>query len=765
MRWGALAGSLLLPTALFAQASDIPATIVVTAPGGAVDSDDALKLSAQDIDRAGTPDILGALTRTMAGVTLQEAQGNPWQPNLVYRGFIASPLQGQAQGLAVYLDGARFNQPFGDTVEFDLIPEAAIRSLSVLDASPIYGLNALGGAIVLETKTGLSDPGLETSATSGGFGYVETSITGGFSAGDFNAFGALQYSHDDGWRDHSESRLYNGYLDLGFDRDGGGLHMKLVGADTNLNGNGVSPVELLAANRRAVLTWPDNSRSRYGRISLHPWVALSRTTRLEASIYAQRLTLRTINGDTADIGSCSDDPSVLCLDTVGGNGSVAQSILTDATGNRIADTLGGEGYGVLNRGRTHSRAMGALVQVIDTRRFGSGENHLSAGFSYDSSRTRFDASTELGELTDERRVDSLDDLIIQPDGAIAPVGLIAHADYWGLFLQDRLPILPGLTAELGLRYNHARIRLADRIGTALNGRHRFERINPGVEFDYALSSRITLRAGYAEANRVPTPAELSCADQNAPCSLTNFFVADPALRQVVAKSWELGAAGSSYLGNLKTEWLISAYRTDNHDDIQYVASAIRGRAFFQNIGDTRRQGFEATMKASRGGLAGSLSYAFTDATYRDALALPSPANPKADGEGIVTVQRGNHLPGVPRHSLTLSLDYAGRIRQRGWSIGGDLVVRSGQYLMGDEGNDNPRLRGYAVINLRAGIDLVPGVTLFGELRNLLNRKYATFGTFAEVGEIELGEAPDASNPRAYGPGSPRRWYAGLKAKF
>jgi outer membrane receptor protein involved in Fe transport len=737
--------------------------IIVTAPGGAIDSDDAISVGALDISRADTPDLLAALTRNMAGVTLQDAQNNPWQPNLVYRGFVASPLQGQSQGLAVYLDGARFNQPFGDTVQFDLIPEAAIRKLSILDASPVYGLNALGGAVLLETKTGRSDPGLEASATGGRFGYAEGSIAGGIARGNVNAFGAFQYSRDDGWRDHSPSRLYNGYLDLGFDTEGGGLHMKLVGADTDLTGNGVSPVELLAADRRAVFTWPDNSRSRYGRISLHPWVALSRTTRIEGTLYAQRLTLRTVNGDAADIEGCEDDDAVglLCLETVGGDGDEEQAILTDAGGNSIADTLGGEGYGVLNRGRTRTDAMGALVQVIDERPLLAGNNHFALGLSYDSSRTRFDTSTELGELTEDRSVEGLGSRIVQSDGAIAPVGLIAHTEYWGAFVQDRVPLAPGLSAELGLRWNHARIELADQIGTALNGRHSFERFNPGVELDYIVSQGLSLRAGYAESNRAPTPAELSCADENAPCSLTNFFIADPPLKQVVAKSWEAGASGAFHLGGWHATWLISAYRTTNRNDIQYIASQIRGRAYFQNIGSTRRQGVEVSLKASHGGLTAGLGYAFTDATYRDALILSSPANPEANDDGTIDVAPGDHLPGIPRHSATLTLDYTAR----GWSIGGDLIARSGQYLVGDEGNQNARVPGYLVANLRAGIDIVSGVTLFGEVRNAFGRKYATFGTFSQVDEIALEEAPGASNPRAYGPGAPRRWYAGVKARF
>ncbi|ARR56167.1 TonB-dependent receptor [Rhizorhabdus wittichii DC-6] len=751
--------------AMAAEEAEATAPIVVTAPGGAVDLDDAIRLTGEDIARAGRPDLLGALTRQIAGISLQDAQNNPWQPNLVYRGFIASPLQGQAQGLAVYLDGARFNQPFGDTVQFDLIPEAAIRRMSVLDASPVYGLNALGGAILLDTRTGASDPGLEASATGGRFGYAETSLSGGLQRGAFSAFGAFQYRSEHGWRDHSPSRLYNGYADLGFDIEGGGMHLKLIGADTDLTGNGVAPVELLAADRRAVFTWPDNSRSRYGRISLHPWVALSDRTRLEGTLYAQRLTLRTVNGDAADIEGCEDDDDagLVCLETVGGgdDDEEAQARLIGADGWPVADVLGGEGYGVLNRGRTRTDAMGALFQIIDERPLGAGDNHFALGLSYDTSRTRFATATELGALTDGRSVDGLGTTIVQPDGAIAPIGLVAHADYWGVFMQDRLPILPGLSAEIGLRYNHARIRLVDRIGTALNGRHSFDRINPGIELDYRVGPGLALRAGYAESNRAPTPAELSCADPAAPCSLTNFFVADPPLRQVVARTWEAGASGSGELGGVRLEWLLSGYHATNRDDIQYIASAIRGRAYFQNVGNTRRQGIEATLKARRGGLTATLGYAFTDARYRTPLTLSSPANPAAGADGTIAVQRGDRLPGIPRHSATLAVDYAGR----GWSLGGDMIVRSGQYLVGDEGNDNPRLGGYAVFNLRGSVDLIRGVTLFAELRNMFDRRYATFGTFSEVGEIELEEAPGASNPRAYGPGAPRRWYAGMRVRL
>lgn len=753
----AMALAMLAPAAAAESAPGDEQAIIVMAPGGGIDTDDALSIDADDISRAGSPDVLAALTRTIAGISLQDAQGNPWQPNLVYRGFVASPLQGQPQGLAVYLDGGRFNQPFGDTVPFDLIPQAALKSLSVLDASPVYGLNALGGAITMTTKDGANDPGLDASLSAGRFGAVTASMAGGRKIGDASLFAAFQIDRDDGWRAFSPSRLANVYADAGFDRDGGGVHLKVIGARTNLTGNGVAPVELLAASRRAIFTAPDTSRTRYGRISLHPWIALSSRTRLEGTLYTQFSRTRSVNGDLADIDDCEEAPGLLCLEDDEG-----ETILTDTGGNAIPEQEEDDnGYGVLNHGLTRSEAMGALFQIIDERPLLAGDNHFAIGLSHDRGRTHFSASTELGAFTPERRVEGLGATIAQADRAIAPVDVIATTRYWGIFVQNRLPITAALSAEVGVRWNHAAIALADQIGTALNGRHRFSRINPGIEFDYQLARDVSVRLGYAESNRTPTPAELSCADETAPCSLSNFFVADPPLKQVVAKSFEAGASGTLATGGWRATWLLSLYRATNHDDIQYVASDIRGRAWFRNIGSTRRQGIEGSIRASHGALSIAASYAFTDATYRTPLLIGSPANPMADEEGNIAVERGDRLPGIPRHSGAVSLDY----EQPRWSVGADLVVRSGQFLAGDEANENARVPGYWVANVRGSVTLRPGLSLFGEVSNVFDRRFATFGAFSEVDDIALAEAPGASNPRAYGPGAPRRWQIGVKAAF
>lgn len=731
-------------------------TIIVTAPRAVGDEDDAVGISSETIDGPGKPDLFEALARSVPGLSLQEAQNNPFQPNLVYRGFTISPLQGQAQGLAVYLDGGRFNQPFGDTVQFDLLPEAAIQRIEILGADPVYGLNALGGAVVVVTKTGRSAPGLFLSGAAGRYGEAEGVAEAGWAGDKGSAYVALQQSHDGGWRRFSPSTLYNAFSDVGWDGENWGVHLKLVGADSDLTGNGSAPLELLDADYRAVFTHPDNTRNRFGRISIHPWVELAPSSRIEASLYGQHLRQSTLNGDAADIEACDDGAlaGLLCLETAD---EEEAAVLVGADGGTIADVLGGEGYGVLNRSRTRTGAQGLLVQFVDRRSFGGGGNQLVIGFSHDRSRTRFDSSTELGALNEQRSVDGLGPVVAQPDGSITPVSLVAHNRHTGLFLSNALPITAGLRVEVGLRWNDARIRLDDRIGTVLDGNHRFRRLNPALAVRWQASSALVLRLSYAETNRAPTPAELACADEAAPCSLTNFFVADPPLKQVVARTIE--AEGHGTIGDL--DWRLSAYRATNQDDIHFVASDTRGRAFFRNIGRTRRQGMEFILGYQRGGLNVRAGYALTDATFRTPLLLNAPDNPGANTEGQIEVGRGDQLPGSPRHRGLLSVDYdTGR-----WSLGGDVQAASGQYLFGDEANLERRTDSYFLANIRASVVIAGPIKLFGQVRNLFDKRYATFGAFGTSDEIELKEAPGASNPRSLGPGAPRRWSVGLTTRF
>ena len=78
-------------------------------------------------------------------------------------------MQGTPQGLAVYVNGVRFNQAFGDTVNFDLLPDMAIDQMNLEGSNPVFGLNALGGALNVQLKNGFTYHGGELEASGGSF--------------------------------------------------------------------------------------------------------------------------------------------------------------------------------------------------------------------------------------------------------------------------------------------------------------------------------------------------------------------------------------------------------------------------------------------------------------------------------------------------------------------------------------------------------------------------------------------------------------------
>ena len=249
-------------------------------------------------------------------------------------------------------------------------------------------------------------------------------------------------------------------------------------------------------------------------------------------------------------------------------------------------------------------------------------------------------------------------------------------NYYGLYVTDTLDITPRLSGTVSARFNSAQITLRDQIGTDLNGSHSYNRLNPAVGLTYKILPNLTVYAGYAETNRAPTPAELSCADPLAPCSLTNFFVGDPNLKQVVAHTFEAGLRGSQIFDDgSKLDWNLGLFRTNSDDDILFVSSETVGRAFFRNVGSTRRQGAEAGLRFRTGRLNAYANYAFTDATFQTALTLSSENNPFADENGNIQVRPGNRLPGVPRHLFKVGADYG--ITEK-WVVGFSALVASGK---------------------------------------------------------------------------------------
>ena len=715
-------------------------------------------LTDQDISRNGYPQALRALNEDLPGVTLDAAAGNPFQPNLVYHGFLASPLQGNPQGLAVYVNGARFNQPFGDTVNWDLIPDLAIDRIELVGSNPVFGLNALGGALSVRMKNGFTHQGVEIDLLGGSFAHYQGNLQYGIQSDSVATYVAATGVHEGGWRDLQSSNLGNFYGDLGWRGYGGEVHINVTAAQTRLNGPGTSPVELLAVAPGAQFTAPNLITNKYTHVNLTGSYDITDTTSLQGLAYYTYFQQKVANGNVPVASPCDDPDQIgfLC---------VANDVFaTDRAGNAIPDFLNGGPYSDLDQQSTNTNGYGVSLQATNRNELFGRPNQLIAGFSFDGAQTLFGASTQIGGLSLNDRVFAGPGITIdQADGSIVPVRVGISDAYYGAFFTNTLDVTPQLSANVAGRYNLARIDLSDQLGSALTGNHTYSRFNPAGGMSYKLLPGLTAYASHADANRAPTPAELTCSSAASPCSLANFFTGDPNLQQVVSHTIEAGVRsqlrpleGTTVTSN------IAYYRSTLNNDILFVNSPIQGRALFQNVGTTLRQGVDLSLQAKTDRLLAWLSYSYIDATFQTGFTASSVNNPGADADGNIQVQPGNHLPGIPSNLWKLGFDY--KVTDA-WTVGGTGVAASGQFLFGDEANLTSKTPAYFVLNLHTSYQLTPNLQLFGLIENAFNTAFYTFGTFSPTSSVFIAQAPGAANPRSYSPAPPIAGTVGIRVTF
>ena len=713
-------------------------------------------LTDQDISRNGYPRALRALNEDVPGVTLDAAAGNPFQPNLLYHGFLASPLQGNPQGLAVYLNGARFNQPFGDTVNWDLIPDLAIERMELVGSNPVFGLNALGGALSVRMKDGFIYHGAEIDLLGGSFAHYQGNLQYGVQRDNVAAYVAVTGLHEGGWRDLQSSSLGNFYGDLGWRGNGGEAHINVTAAQTRLNGPGTSPVELLGVDPSAQFTAPNLITNKYTQVNLTESYDINDTTSLQGLAYYTYFLQKVYNGNVPNLSPCNDGSGLLCESP----GVVGTGI----NGEPIPDFLNGGPYSDLDQQSTNTNGYGVSLQATNRNELFGRPNQLIAGFSFDGAQTLFGARTQIGGLSLSDRVFAGPGITIdQTDGSIAPVRVAISDAYYGAFFTDTLDFTPQLSANVAGRYNLAHIDLSDQLGSALTGGHAYSRFNPSGGVTYKLLPGLTVYASYADANRAPTPAELTCSNAASPCSLANFFTGDPNLQQVVSHTIEAGVRsqfrpleGTTVTSNIAYD------RSTLNNDILFVNSPMQGRAFFQNVGTTLRHGVDLSLQAKTDRLLAWFAYSYIDATFQTGFTASSENNPGTDAIGNIQVQPGNHLPGIPSNLWKLGVDYK---MTDAWTVGGTGVAASGQFLFGDEANLTPKTPAYFVLNLHTSYQLTPHLQLFGLIENAFNTTYYTFGTFSPTSSVPIVQAPGATNTRSYSPAAPIAGTVGIRLKF
>lgn len=707
--------------------------------------------------KSGGENLAEFMSRNLTGVNVNEVSGSPFQNDVTFRGFRASPVLGSAQGISVYLDGVRVNEAFGDVINWDMLPEPAIGSLLLVPgANPLYGLNTLGGALAFGTKSGLSHPGGELGLSFSDRGRRRADLAHGWQGGGgWHSFVGATWFDDAGWRDHSNGRLGNLLLKLGRTQRDTDWGLTFLGGRSRLLGNGLLPDPLYQDDRRAVYTFPDTTRNRLTQATFNLTHRLDPDSELSATAYVRNSRRDTVNGDISEEYDDYIEDCEAGFDEDGGALEPDDCGLTREEGAALHP-------GVLNTTSTRQRGRGASL-AFSTR---SGAYRIDAGLTLDHSRSEYAQFEQEGFISPEREVTGDPEEEREPSASV-----VGSSRALGLYVAASHALTPATQLTASARWNRARVAntLTNERGPQPAESFTYSRLNPAIGFTHQLHEGATLFANVAQGNRVPTVIELGCADPENPCRLPVGLQADPYLKQVIARTVEAGVRGRLQGGR----YVVSLHRTGNRDDILFLSAPSR-QGYFANFERTRHQGLDASLTQQFGPFGLRLAYSYLEAEY------------DAEGELFtgarnVHIQKGTRLAGLPRHSGKLSLDWTLHPRV---DLGIDLQAASSLVTQGNEDGlvEDPepgeeperadwRVRGHVLASLRASYRPAPGWELFARVSNLFDRRYETYGAvapdlFPHGRQLKPHEGEvDAAHARFVAPGAPRTIMAGLRYSF
>jgi iron complex outermembrane receptor protein len=764
-----------------ASSSEKLQPIVVTAtaiPGTLIDIDkipgNVQVLTAADLSREGSASLTGALNSNLSSININDDLDDPFQPDILYRGFEASPVLGTPQGLAVYQNGVRINEAFGDTVNWDLFPDIAIDQVDLVSSSPVYGLNALGGAISVTMKNGFTYQGTDLELSGGSYGQRAVTAQYGMNSGIFGFYVAGRALDWDGWRWFSNDRMRDVYAAFSVHTDTATLDLSYTRSDNSMNGQGSAPVQELAVAKYLVFTGPQNNTNTLDFVTLNGTLKVTDTWSLQSVLYYRQFNQTVSNGNTTSYVACTTTPGILCQPD-------GTTPLTNSAGQTLPDiSNGGTTFiGENDYELIHTWGRGATLQASDDESIFGHDNQFTLGVAVDYASTSFYTGTQIGVINSQLLVLPSDLIVDSPEnspGAIAngdptPVSVDSINKNLGAYLTDTFNVTPDLAVTASGRYNIAHVDLTDQLGNNLSGNNRFVHFNPALGATYKLLPTMTLYGGFSQNTRTPTASEIECSNPLTPCLLPTNLAGDPPnLHQVVAHTSELGLRGKipATTGMGEVSWNLSVFRTLLKDDIYGIATSV-SQGFFQNIGDTRRQGVEAGISYRAQNWSAYANYSFVQATFRSPLIVPSPSNPYQNALGDIQVLPGDHLPGIPENRVKLGADYK---VLPDWTVGASLNYVSSFYYVGDESNQLAPIPGYTVVNLHTSYKPVPHFEVFASINNLFNRQYSTWGVLSDPTGIGApGIPPDGVtngpgvNNRFLSPAAPFEAFGGVRISF
>jgi outer membrane receptor protein involved in Fe transport len=780
--------------------------------------------TAADIENSGALDLADLMNRRLNGVYLNEMQGNPFQPDVNFRGYTASPLLGTPQGISVYVDGVRQNQPFGDVVSWDLIPKNAISDITLVPGSdPLFGLNTLGGALSVRTKDGVSNPGPAGTLTYGSSGRKAVDAEwGGGKATGFNWFLAGSGFHESGWRFDSPSDVRQGFAKLGWRTDKTDIALTMSYAYNTLIGNGLQDYRLLQQNYSSVYSIPDITADRSPSFNVTLRHTFSDRLTFSGNAFYRNIRTEGINPNynTNVFGDDIYQPTAeeqAVLSAAGYTGFPASGANISNTPFPkwpcIAEALQlGDPDATCNGVNIYSKSVqneygftGQFTWITSTK---IGKNQFAAGASLNRGSVDYTQNTNYAYTNPNYTLTSVpawqDGSTTDANGnpVDSRVNLHGRTPNWSLYFSDTLTLAKTVNVTVSGRYNRFTVDNSDRINPvagpgSLDGDYVYQRFNPSVGITWSPIPSVNGYVRYSQGSRAPTAIELGCADPANPCSLPNALASDPPLQQVVTDTWEAGLRGKpevSFIRNLN--WNVGAFRAENKNDILFVSSVILGTGYFQNFAKTQREGFDADLNGRIGRATWGLDYTFLSATYQSTETVNGSANNTSDSalagypglSGNIYINPGNRIPLIPKQSGKAYLDF--EITPK-FVFDLNEVIVSSSYARGNENNAyqadgvyylGPGVSpGYAITNFHAHYDLTKRLQVTVQIDNLFNRHYDTAAQLANTvltgqGAFQSSPFPayiagpfagssPAQSATFFSPGAPRRAWFELRIKF
>ena len=804
--------------------------IVTPLPGVGIDREQAAtniqSATAREIAESRAVNIAEFMNNNMQSVSINDYAGNPFQQDLNFRGFTASPSIGVPQGISVYMDGVRVNEAFGDVVNWDLIPMNAIASLDLLPGSnPMFGLNTLGGALAIRTKNGFTDAHLRAQLLGGAWGRKQLQFSNGFNVGEIGFFTAYNHFKEDGWRDNSPSNLRQLYNVVTVRLPRGEINFSALNVDTNLTGNGMLPYEMAHVDREAVFTSPDWVKNDLAHYNLNGRWDVNDQMSISALAYRRNLNQQALGADIYD--------SYRAMQSAWGG--------PDMDGDGVDDV--GTLNGMFNLSDSKQTMRGEALQFA----WELEQHQIVFGLARDETRIKFNQSQALGMVDADHNVALNTDPVFEDYGygvMTSFPGIIRNdlsgssnsksiffshtwspVDNWHItygFRQNWTNVKNTLRSDRGKDlYNFSSsdfVSARDRckVGTdpfarwiCSSGDYDYRSFNPSFGVTWQPKEDLSVYGNISRGARTPTVIELGCAKEHDQaeggstnfqygCSIPTALSADPYLKQVRSTGYEAGMRG----GQGAFSWNIGVFRTELQNDILFVPLGRKNRGVFDNFGETLRQGIEMGMKGKFGNSTYALNYTFMRATFESPSQLINAANSSntqaTTNQAYVNIKPGDQLPGMPNHIVQANWNY--RFTNR-FDATLSMIMHSSSYVRGNENNRHkPRdavnvlppggvgspvrdvydyigsgeIPGYAIFNIKGNFKFDHGISLFIKVDNVFDKKYATAGDlglnpFSAKGVFQYGSSGPGvrddvawNNTTFIGSGAPRAAWIGLE---